>query len=85
MGKPAFHAEGWDDLMRWVENDRRTARKVRKLIEEALRDPFGGTGNPEPLKHLGPNRCSRRITGEHRLVHVVADEETTVLGARGRY
>lgn len=85
MRKLAFHAEGWDDLMWWVENDRRTARKVRELIEEALRDPFAGTGKPEPLKHLGPNRWSRRITGEHRLVYVVTDEEITVLGARGRY
>ncbi|MFC9089079.1 MULTISPECIES: Txe/YoeB family addiction module toxin [Nocardiopsis] len=85
MRKLAFHAEGWDDLMWWVENDRRTAKKVRKLIEEALRDPFAGTGKPEPLKHLGPNRWSRRITGEHRLVYVVTDEEITVLGARGHY
>ncbi|MFD6952812.1 MULTISPECIES: Txe/YoeB family addiction module toxin [unclassified Nocardiopsis] len=40
---------------------------------------------PEPPEHLGPNRWSRRITGEHRLVYVVTDEEITVVNARGHY
>ncbi|MFW6639564.1 Txe/YoeB family addiction module toxin [Nocardiopsis algeriensis] len=85
MRKLSFHTEGWDDLMWWVEHDRRIAKKIRKLIEETLRDPFGGSGKPEPLKHMGPNRWSRRITGEHRLVYAVADEEITVVSARGHY
>lgn len=85
MRKLAFHAEAWADLMWWMENDRRVAKKVRKVIEECLRDPFVGTGKPEPLRHMGPNRWSRRITDEHRLVYIVTSDEIMVISARGHY
>jgi toxin YoeB len=50
-----------------------------------LRDPFEGRGEPEPLKGLGPNTGSRRITGEHRLVYVVFDHRVAFIQARFHY
>jgi toxin YoeB len=41
------------------------------LIEECRRDPFRGTGKPEPLRQNVAGWWSRRITGEHRLVYRV--------------
>ena len=35
-----------------------------------MRDRFTGIGKPEPLKHLGPNVWSRRLTAEHRIVYL---------------
>ena len=34
-----------------------------------LRDPYVGTGKPEPLKHELSGWWSRRVTDEHRLVY----------------
>jgi Txe/YoeB family toxin of toxin-antitoxin system len=56
--------EALEDLRHWVEEDRRLASRVLKLIEAARRDPFDGEGKPEPLRHLGPDIWSRRITRE---------------------
>jgi toxin YoeB len=55
------------------------------LVEEILRDPFTGTGKPEPLKYLAPNTWSRRLTQEHRLVYLVQAERITFLQARYHY
>lgn len=60
-----------EDLAFWVRTNRSVALRALTLIEAILRDPFGGIGKPEPLKHLGPDIWSRRLTEEHRLVYLV--------------
>jgi toxin YoeB len=77
--------EALEDLRHWVQHDRKLAGKVLELIEAARRDPFAGIGKPEPLKNLGPDVWSRRITQEDRLVYRVADDFIDVLQARYHY
>lgn len=74
-----------DDLVYWVNTDRKTALRILRLMEEVLNDPFQGIGKPEPLKHLDPGLWSRRITQEHRLVYLVEDDRITFLQARYHY
>lgn len=80
-----FHPEFREDLIYWVQTDRKTALRVLKLVEAALRDPFAGLGKPEPLKYLGAGVWSRRITQEHRLVYLVRQEQIDFLQARYHY
>jgi len=80
-----FQPEFIEDLKYWVKNDRKTALRVIKLIEDILRDPFAGIGKPEPLKYLSPGTWSRRITQEHRIVYLVRDERIDFLQARYHY
>ena len=74
-----------EDLRWWVEMNRKTALRVFDLIEAIMRDPFDGIGKPEPLRHLGSNLWSRRITSEDRLVYLVTDERVHLLQARYHY
>ncbi len=80
-----FQPEFIEDLKYWVKNDRKTALRVIKLIEDILRDPFAGIGKPEPLKYLSPGTWSRRITQEHRIVYLVRDKRMDFLQARYHY
>jgi toxin YoeB len=77
--------EAMEDLRHWVQHDRKLAIKVLDLIEAARRDPFGGIGKPEPLKNLGSDVWSRRITREDRLVYRVSETFIDVLQARYHY
>ena len=77
------HPEFLEDLQHWVEQDRRTARRLMQLMKAVMRDPIDGIGKPERLRHLGPGVWSRRITQEHRFVYVVKD--TAVEFLQGRY
>jgi toxin YoeB len=65
--------------------DRRTALRLLDLIEAIVRHPFAGIGKPEPLRNLGPNLWSRRLTQEHRIVYLVRDDRIDFLQGRHHY
>ncbi|MCY7333046.1 MAG: Txe/YoeB family addiction module toxin [Pseudanabaena sp. CAN_BIN31] len=80
-----FDTDAFEDLAWWIENDRKKALKVIKLIREAQRNPFEGTGQPEALKHDLSGCWSRRIDQEHRLVYEVLDDKIRILACRFHY
>lgn len=69
----AFTDHAWDDYLYWQTSDAGTLQKINDLIKEIKREPFKGTGKPEPLKGNLAGYWSRRITGEHRLVYRISD------------
>ncbi len=74
-----------EDLKFWIEVDRRTALRVLDLLEAIVRDPFVGMGKPEPLRNMGSNVWSRRLTQEHRIVYEVRADRIYFLQARYHY
>ena len=80
-----FDRDFLEDLAHWVSTDRKIALRILELVESIRRDPFGGIGKPEPLRHLGPGVLSRRITQEHRLVCRVKDDRLLFAQARYHY
>jgi toxin YoeB len=73
------------DLQYWTKVDRKNAVRVLEIVLDVLRDPFSGLGKPEPLKYLGPNIWSRRLSLEHRVVYLVRDDRVDFIQARYHY
>ena len=80
-----FEKEFREDLKYWIKTDRKIAIKIIELIEAIMKTPFEGIGKPEPLKYLGSNIWSRRITQEHRGVYLVRDGRIDFLQCRYHY
>ena len=80
-----FTPHGWDDYLHWQKTDRSTVKRINRLIEDALRDPFSGIGKPEALRHVLAGCWSRRIDEEHRLVYMVEGDDLIILQARFHY
>jgi toxin YoeB len=80
-----FDADGFEDLGWWVEHDRTQALRIIRLIREVQREPFTGTGKPEPLKHEFKGCWSRRIDREHRLVYEILPDKIRILACRYHY
>ena len=80
-----FEPEFRDDVRFWLEANRKTLIRIFELVEAVMRDPFAGVGKPEPMRHLGPNIWSRRITKEHRMLYRVTAERVNFLQARFHY
>lgn len=80
-----FADEAWEDYLHWQKQDRRMVERINKLLEEVRRDPFGGIGKPEPLKHALAGFWSRRITDEHRLVYRVEGDDLLIAQLRYHY
>jgi toxin YoeB len=61
------------------------ALRIIKLVKEILRDPFVGTGKPEPLKYDLAGCWSRRLNKEHRIIYKVSNRQIDFLQARYHY
>lgn len=80
-----FDAAALEDLAWWVQQDRKKALRILRLIQETQNEPFGGIGKPEPLKHELAGCWSKRIDDEHRLVYQVLNEKIRFLACRYHY
>ena len=83
--KLAWTDEAWADYVYWQSQDRKTLKRINKLIEEAKRDPFVGLGKLEPLCENLAGFWSRRIDETNRLVYAVADAFLTIISCRYHY
>jgi toxin YoeB len=83
--KLAWTEEAWSDYLYWQTQDKKTLKRINKLIEATLRVPFEGVGKPEPLKENLAGYWSRRIDDTHRLVYAIEDEHLTILACRYHY
>jgi toxin YoeB len=81
----AWTDNAWEDYLYWQEENPKLVDEINRLLEECRRDPFRGTGKPEPLKGDLTGYWSRRITKEHRLVYLPADNGIYVVACRYHY
>ncbi|MBB3048627.1 toxin YoeB [Litorivivens lipolytica] len=77
--------EAWADYLYWQGQDKKTLKRINRLIRDTLRSPFEGIGKPEPLKENLSGFWSRRIDDTHRLVYVVDDSRLTIIACRYHY
>ena len=80
-----FRQQAFEDLQYWVQTNPKLAKRLLRLMEETRRDPFGGTGKPEPLKGELSGWWSKRIDQEHQLIYRVENDSLIIAQARGYY
>lgn len=74
--------EAWNSYVYWQTQDKKTLKRINKLISDVKRSPFEGIGKPEPLKENLSGFWSRRIDDTNRLVYAVDDTAITVISCR---
>lgn len=82
-----YTPEAEEDIRYWHKQDKKTLKRILKLVENMENTPFTGLGKPEPLRH-GLSGCwSRRIDSINRLVYEVDEKalEVWILQARHHY
>lgn len=77
--------EAWNSYVFWQTQDKKTLKRINKLISDVKRSPFDGIGKPEPLKENLSGFWSRRIDDTNRLVYTVDDNAITVISCRYHY
>ncbi len=80
-----FTIEAWEDYTYWINQDKKTLKKINKLITDTLRSPFEGLGKPEPLKENYTGLWSRRIDDKNRLIYAATDSSISIVGCRFHY
>lgn len=77
--------EAWKDYLYCQSQDRKTLKRINKIIEDTKRTPFKGIGKPEPLRENLSGFWSRRIDDTNRLVYIVDKKYITIISCRYRY
>jgi len=83
--KYIFVDESWEDYLYWQKVNKKTLKRINDLLKAISREPFSGTGKPEPLKHKYKGFWSRRIDDEHRLIYRVKGNEIHIAKCRFHY
>ena len=83
--KIQFTEEAWKDFEWFLDNDKRLAKRIRKLLKDVLRNPAEGIGKPEKLRFQLSGYLSRRINDEHRLVYKAERDSIVVASCRYHY
>ncbi len=81
----AWTEAAWSDYLYWQGQDRKTLKRINRLIAAISRTPIEGIGKPEPLKENLTGFWSRRVDDTHRLVYAVSDTHVTVISCRYHY
>ena len=75
----------WKDYEYWQVQDKKTLKRINKLIRDTMRAPFEGIGKPEPLRESLSGFWSRRIDEKNRLVYAVDESVLTLISCRYHY
>lgn len=81
----AWGSKAWQDYLYWQQQDKKTLKRINKLIQNILATPFEGIGKPEPLKENLSGYWSRRIDESNRLVYRVDDKYIKIVSCRYHY
>lgn len=80
-----WDSKAWQDYLYWQSQDKKTLKRINKLIQNTLTTPFQGIGKPEPLKENLSGYWSRRIDETNRLVYRVTDDYIKIISCRYHY
>lgn len=80
-----FTDNAWKDYSYWVKEDRKTLRRINKLIDDISRNGNEGIGKPEMLVGDLSGYWSRRINEKDRLIYKIDNENIYILSCRYHY
>jgi toxin YoeB len=68
-----------------ASQDKKTLKKINTLLKEIDREPFVGTGKPEPLRGQYSGAWSRRINEKDRIIYLIDGEHIYILSLKDHY
>jgi toxin YoeB len=84
--KKIWTDEAWDDYEYWLNQDKKTVKRINKLLKDIERNGnMHGIGKPEPLQYDLQGLYSRRIDDKNRLVYVADGEGLFIVSCRYHY
>lgn len=80
-----FTENGWKDYIYWQTEDRKTLKKINRLLDDISRNGNTDIGKPEPLVGNLSGFWSRRINDTDRLVYRIDENNVYILACRYHY
>jgi len=80
-----WHDLAWNDYVHWQTQDKKTLKKINKLLLDIERNGYNGIGKPEPLKHDLSGFWSVKIDDKNRIVFRIAGGKLEIIQCGSHY
>jgi toxin YoeB len=81
----SWHDTAWDDYLWWQTQDRKTLKRINRLIRDVERNGYQTTGDPERLRGDLSGWWSVRIDEANRLVFQIKGGTLEIYACKGHY
>ncbi|MDR0222848.1 MAG: Txe/YoeB family addiction module toxin [Oscillospiraceae bacterium] len=83
--KKLWDDNAWEEYEYWQGQDRKTLKKINRLIKSIERNGYECESKPKPLKHDLSGYWSVRIDKENRLIFKIDNDVLKIAACRGHY
>jgi len=80
-----WHDTSWDDYLYWQTQDKKTLKRINKLLQDIERNGYNGIGKPEPLKDDLSGFWSVHIDEKNRIVFRIEDGKLEITQCGSHY
>ena len=81
----SFSDDAWEDYIYWETQDKKTLKRILKLIDDIDRNGYDGIGKPERLTGDLSSYWSRRIDDKNRIVYRIKDNTIQIIQCGSHY
>lgn len=83
MSKFVFSERAWEDYLYWQIQDKKTLKRINRLLQDIDRNGNDGIGKQESLKYR--KGWSKRIDDCNRLVYDIHEDMIEIIQCKGHY
>ncbi len=80
-----WHDDAWQEYLSWQTEDKKTLKRINRLLEDIARNGYETIGKPEPLKGDFSGWWSCRIDERNRLIFRISGNDIEIITCKGHY
>ena len=80
-----WYEEAWEDYLYWQAQDKKTLKRINKLIQDIARNGYNCIGKPEPLKGDLSGFWSVWIDSANRIVFRIVQNQLEIIQCGSHY
>lgn len=81
----AWSDMAWEDYLYWQQQDKKTLKRIHKLLDDIDRNGYDGIGKPERLSGNLSSYWSRRIDDKNRIVYRIMGDMIQIIQCGSHY
>lgn len=81
----AWSDMAWEDYLYWQQQDKKTLKRIHKLLDDIDRNGYDGIGKPERLSGKLSSYWSRRIDDKNRIVYRIVGDTIQIIQCGSHY
>ena len=83
--KKIWHDDAWNDYITWQDQDKKTLKKINRLLNDIDRNGYNCIGKPEKLSGNLTGFWSVRIDKKNRIVFRIIDNHLEIAECGSHY